>query len=118
MKPLDKEKIPEQQQAVKEIRSKINWWQQFQAFGINEKITLDSERKINKWLVQENKIFTNAKWKLLLYVYPVITLTCVYLFLDDVLSTGFFSLLVLIFFMIGLAISGKIQRHIYFIIEA
>ncbi len=109
LQPLDKEQILQQQNAIKEIRSKINWWQQFQAFGINEKITLDSEGKINKWLAQENKIFTNTKWKLLLYIYPVITLTCVYLFLDDVLSTGVFSLLVLIFFLIGLSISGKIK---------
>ena len=109
LNPLDKEKIIEQQNAIKEISSKIDWWQQFRAFGINEKITKDSERKINEWLAQENKIFTNAKWKLLLYIYPVITLTCVYLFLDDVLSTAIFSLLVLIFFLTGLAISEKIR---------
>jgi hypothetical protein len=109
LKPLDKEKILQQQNAVKEMRSKIDWWQQFQAYGINEKITLDSERRIGKWLVQEDENFTNKNWKWLLYIYPVITLTCIYFFLDDVLSTGIFSLLVLIFFLIGLAISGKIK---------
>jgi hypothetical protein len=109
LKPLDKEKIQEQQQAIKAIRSKINWWQQFRAFGINEKITLDSEKRISRWLAHEDENFTSANWKWLLYVYPVVTLTCIYLFLDDVLSTAIFSLLVLIFFMIGLAISGKIK---------
>ncbi len=110
LRALGKEEIILQQNAVKEIRSKINWWQQFQAFGINEKITVHSEEKINEWLAQENKIFTNPVWKLLLYIYPVITLTCVYLFLDDVLSGPAFSLLVLIFFFIGLAVSGKTKN--------
>jgi hypothetical protein len=109
LKPLSKEKILLQQNAVKEIRLKINWWQQFQAFGLNEKITFDAERRISEWLAQDDKYFTSKKWKWLLYIYPVITLTCIYLFLDDVLSTGFFSFLVLIFFMIGLSISGKIK---------
>ncbi|HVX25851.1 MAG TPA: hypothetical protein VHB70_05895 [Parafilimonas sp.] len=108
LKPLDKEKILQQQNAVKEISSKINWWQQFQAFGVNEKITIDSEKRIGEWLKQDDKNFTNKAWKLLLYIYPVITLACFYLFLDDVLPAGIFSLLVLIFFMIGLAISRKI----------
>ena len=110
LKPLDKQKIIREQNAIKEIRSKINWWQQFQAFGLNEKITFDSERKINEWLAQENKVFTNANWKLLLYIYPVITLSCVYLFLDDILPAPLFTLSVLIFFLIGLAISNKIQQ--------
>jgi hypothetical protein len=108
--PLNKEEISRQQNAVKEIRSKINWWQQFQAFGINEKITLDSEKRIGEWLAQEEQNFTSANWKWLLYIYPLITLSCVYLFLDDVLSTGFFSLLVLIFFLIGLVISRKVHN--------
>ena len=107
--PLNKEKTIEQQNVIKEISSKINWWQQLQAFGINEKITIDSEKRIGEWLAQENKTFTNPKWKLLLYIYPVITLTSIYLFLDDVLTGAVFSLLVLIFFLIGFAISGKIQ---------
>ena len=109
LRPLDKEKILHQQNAVKEIRSKINWWQQLQAYGINEKITLDSEKRINEWLAQDDKNFTNKNWRWLLYIYPVITLACIYLFLDNVLSTGIFSFLVLIFFLIGLSVSAKIK---------
>ncbi|HYJ63804.1 MAG TPA: hypothetical protein VEV62_08690, partial [Parafilimonas sp.] len=109
LQPLDKEKILQQQNAVKEICLKIDWWQQFQAFGINEKITLDSEKRISKWLVQNDENFTNKNWKWLLYIYPVITLSCIYFYLDDILSAGIFSFLVLIFFLIELSISAKIK---------
>jgi hypothetical protein len=110
MTPLTKERILMQQHAVKEIRSAITWSQQFRAFGINEKITIDSEKRINEWLATEDKVFVNRRWKLLLYIYPLVTLTCVYLFLDDILPAPFFSLLVLMFFLIGLSISGKIHK--------
>jgi len=52
LQPLSKEKILLQQQTIQELANKIKWWQQFQAFGANEKITTDSEERINKWLDQ------------------------------------------------------------------
>lgn len=110
LQPLTKEKILQQQSAIQELSTKNDWWQQFQAHGMNEKITTDSERKINKWLAQNDETFTNPVWKLLLYIYPVITLTFFYLFLDDVISTPIFTLLILIFFLTGLAISGRIKN--------
>lgn len=111
LQPLSKKEIIYQQQAaVKELSLKQDWWQQFAAFGINEKITIDSEKRINEWLSQQDKNFTNPNWKLLLYIYPVISLSAVYLFLDDVLPSPIFSLFVLIFFLTSFIISGKIQK--------
>ena len=108
--PLSKQKILQQQNAVKEISAKIEWWQQFQAFGINEKVTFNSEKRINEWLALKDTAFTYPAWKVLLYIYPVITLSCVYLFLDDDLPAPIFSLLVFIFFFTGFAISARIQK--------
>ena len=45
LKPLNKEKILHQQNAIKEISSKINWWQQFQAFGLMKKLPLIQKKK-------------------------------------------------------------------------
>lgn len=110
LKPLTKEQIIQQQNAVKELATKQEWWQQYQAFGLNEKITNDSEKRINEWLKQENKTYTNPAWKLLLYIYPLITLSALYFYLDDVLPAPIFGALILVFFLIGLAISSKIQQ--------
>jgi len=112
LQPLSKEKILQQQETIKELSIKTDWWQQFQAYGMNEKVTIDSERKINRWLAQEDRVFINPGWKLLLYIYSLITLTCFYLFLDDVLATPIFSLLILTFFFTGLAISGR-AKNVY-----
>ncbi len=109
LSPLGKEDILYQQQAVKEISSKINWWQQFRAFGIHEKITWDAEKRINDWLQLNNEVYTNKGWKLLVRIYPFITLLCVYLYLDDILPSPLFSLCVLLFFLISIAISRKVQ---------
>jgi hypothetical protein len=116
LQPLNKEKILLQQQAVKEITAKVNWWQQFQAYGVQEKITINSERNISKWLAIEDEVYTHAGWKLLLYVYPATTLGCFYLFLDDVLPSPVFSFLLLVFFVIGLLISSRIQ-NVYHILS-
>ncbi len=110
LQPLTKEKIILQQKAIKELSTKMNWWQQFQAFGLNEQINFASESRINQWLLKEDKIFVALKWKLLLYIFPLITLTSIFLFLTDVLPAPVFSLLVLIFFLIAFLISGKIQK--------
>lgn len=108
--PLSKENILQQQNTVKTIRAKINWWQQLQAYGINEKITTASEKRIAKWLSMEDTAFVHSKWKLLAYIFPFITLGCVFLYLVDILPSAVFSFLVLIFFLISLMISGKIQK--------
>ena len=107
--PLDKENILQQQMAVKEISNKTNWWQQFRTHGIHQKITFDAEQRINKWLALKDEVYTNSGWKLFARIYPVITLSCVYLYLDDVLPSPLFSLLVLVFFLISLTISRKVQ---------
>ena len=108
--PLSKQSILQQQSTVKAIRAKINWWQQFQAHAIDEKITTASEKRISEWLSMEDKVFVHAKWKLLAYIFPFITLGCVVMYLADILPSAIFSFLVLIFFLISLMITGKIQK--------
>ncbi len=110
LQPLSKQEILQQQQSVQELNKKIDWWQQFMAYGIDEKITINSEEKISEWLTMKDEVYTNASWKILLYIYPVITLSCFYLFLDDVLPAPIFSFLLLIFFVTGLLISSRIQK--------
>jgi VIT1/CCC1 family predicted Fe2+/Mn2+ transporter len=110
LQPLSKQGILQQQQSVQELHKKIDWWQQFMAYGIDEKITTDSQEKIGKWLEMKDEVYTNVGWKILLYVYPVITLSCFYFFLDDVLPAPIFSLLLLVFFVTGLLISSRIQK--------
>jgi hypothetical protein len=110
LQPLNKQEILQQQQSVKELDNKIDWLKQFQAFSINEKITINAEKKISEWLAMKNKIYTAVSWNILPYVYPVITLSCFYLFLDDVLPASIFSLLLLIFFVTGLLIGSRIQK--------
>lgn len=108
LQPLSKEKILQQQQAIQELAKKVNWWQQFQAFGINEKITTASEKRINEWLSHPDELFTGRVWKVVLYIYPLLTLTTIFLYSIDIITWPVFSACVFLFFITGLAISGKI----------
>ncbi|MBS1746458.1 MAG: hypothetical protein JST21_09850 [Bacteroidetes bacterium] len=110
LNPFNKEQIIQQQKAITEISGKMNWWQQFQAYGLKEKITFEAENRINEWLSSEDKHYTNPVWKILLYIYPVITLSSFYLFLDDIIPTAIFSFLILVFFLIAFGISSRIQK--------
>ncbi|MEP6466543.1 MAG: hypothetical protein ABJB05_09560 [Parafilimonas sp.] len=110
LQPLSKHQIIQQQQSVKEICAKTEWWQQFQAFGINEKINFTAEKRIAEWLLIEDKNFITPIWKVLLYIYPLLTLSCIYFYLDDILPAPIFSFLLLIFFLTGFGISGKTQN--------
>lgn len=110
LNPFNKHQINQHQKAINEISGKMNWWQQFQAYGLKEKITFGAENRINEWLSSEDKRYTNPAWKILLYIYPVITLSSFYLFLDDIIPTAIFSFLILVFFLIAFGISSRIQK--------
>jgi len=108
LEPLDKEAILQNQEAAKELSSKPGWRQQLQAFGKKQEITLYTERRVLEWLNKEEKHFDSPLWNTLLYIYPVITLGSFLLYLADIISTSWFSLAVLVFYIIALSISKKI----------
>lgn len=108
LQPLDKPVIIAQQEAVRELSAKPLWRQQLQALGIKQQISLSTEQRVVQWLNKEDIYFDGRFFKTLLYVYPVVTLSSVFLYLNDTVSTGIFSALVLIFYMISLSISKKI----------
>ena len=108
LEPLDKEAILQNQEAAKELSSKPEWCQQLQAFGKKQEITLYTERRVLEWLNKEEKHFNSPLWNSLLYIYPVITLGSFLLYLADIVSTSWFSLAVLVFYIIALSISKKI----------
>lgn len=106
--PLDKSAITDQQEAVKEMSAKPLWRQQLQALGIKQRISVLTERRVVQWLEKEDNHFGARFYKTLLYAYPVVTLSSVFLYLNDTISTGIFSALVLIFYVISLSISKKV----------
>jgi DNA mismatch repair ATPase MutS len=106
--PLNKTEIFEQQQAVKELSEKILWRQQVQAYGLKNEISLSTEERILQWLQSEEKHFDHSFFKFLLFFFPIITLSVIYLFIADYINTGVFTLLLIGFFSIAGSFSKKI----------
>ncbi len=108
LEPLNKTDISEQQQAVKELSEKTLWRQQLQAYGLKNEITLSTEERILQWLQSEEKHFDHPFFKFLLYFFPIVTLSVIYLFIADYINTGVFIFLLIGFFTISSSISKKI----------
>jgi DNA mismatch repair ATPase MutS len=63
LNPLSKKEILLQQNAVKELKDKSDWLQQFQSFGIVNSITENTEKRIIDWLQQKQSAFHSKYWK-------------------------------------------------------
>lgn len=105
---LPADQILQRQTAAKSLSPLIEWRQQHQAAGMENAITISTENKIADWL-RTPMHYQQAYWKVLLVVYPIITLGCVVLLATELISPKLFSGLVGLFFITGLLISRNVQ---------
>jgi len=109
LSPLTKENILLQQEATKELSSKTQWCQQFQAYGIINPVTIHAEQKINNWLKDEANIFTEKLWHWFVHAYSFVTIACALLYAFDVLTYKSFYYLLLLFLLIASGFSKKVH---------
>jgi hypothetical protein len=105
--PAANEAIIARQEAVKELNQKQEWRQQLQAIGTAKKMTIETERRIERWLQEENK-FSGTVWKVIRVLYPIITLSILFLFLINVIPTSSFTLL----FVLFIAVSSFLSKMV------
>ncbi len=102
----DKHTIEERQKAVRVMGEQLDWRQNFQAYGTMANMGRGIEKDISVWL-QQPIPNQSAFWKVLIWLYPVITLFTAYLFLDDKISSGVFGLFLIVFIIFSFAQSKK-----------
>lgn len=108
LQPAGKENILLKQDAVKELAAKINWRQQLQSSGMEKPVTIATETKIKNWL-QAPPVFNSKFWKWLGYIFPVISLTTIFLYLNDNITPQVFYLLAFCFLIFAFSLSKKIH---------
>ena len=106
--PATAEIISERQQAAKELNKKQEWRQQLQAIGTQNKITTETENRIATWLQQTNK-FSGNTWKTVRILYPLITLSFLFLYIIGVIPASSFTFLFILFLVISSALSKMIM---------
>jgi len=108
LQPASKEHILLKQEAVKELASNVNWRQQLQAYGIETPVTVATEKKIVNWL-EKPMVFTNKFWRWLSYIYPFVSLSTIFLYLNDNIPSQLFYLLAFCFLIFAFSLSKKIH---------
>ena len=108
LNPQTKEQIIQTQNAVKELKGKLQWRQQFQSFGIENAVTINTENRIINWLKQP-AAFTQTYWRWLSIFFPLLTLGCTILYATDVINSAIYSLIVFACFLLAFSLSKKIH---------
>ncbi len=108
LNPMEKTDILKAQQAVRELAPKVEWRQQYQAYGMESPVSNNTESKIVHWL-KEPFVFKQNYWRLISYLFPVFTLGCVALYVAEIIEWSLLSLIVFVCFVISTLLSKKIQ---------
>ena len=105
---LNKQAIEDQQEAIKELSGMPNWYQQFMAYGMSEPISFASEQQLKNWMDME-PVLKDPYWNIIKFVFPIITITSIFLYTGHVISHAIFYSLIGLFFILATAISKKIH---------
>src|SRR6188768_3322136 len=103
--PASSEIIVERQQAVKELSQKFEWRQQLQSFGIAHSINIDTEIKIENWLMEDFQFMNKPHWKLLRFILPAISFALLTLHLIDIIPSALFYPAIFLMLIISFGIS-------------
>ena len=101
--------IVQQQQAVKELSKEHEWMQQFIAFGLLDKISVNTQEKINSWLQKKQKSFTWKGWQWFINLYSFVTVATLLLYIINIIEARIFYPLTFVYFLFAIYQSKKIH---------
>lgn len=106
--------VEERQEAIKELSSQIEWRQQLQSFSEQTIITFSTEQKTINWLEEEEKHFVGRAWKVIVWIYTVITLSTAAATIFGYIPSGIFLFLFGVYFSVSLFLSrNTIKPYIH-----
>jgi DNA mismatch repair ATPase MutS len=103
---LPVEKIVERHEAIKELAPLYPWRQQLQAASLQAPVTINTQKKTEQWLEEEEKHFINAGWKIIVWIYFFIAVGTAVAAALGYISSGIFLLL----FLVYLFTSGQLSK--------
>ncbi|MEO5948129.1 MAG: hypothetical protein ABIP79_15030 [Chitinophagaceae bacterium] len=101
--------IKQRQEAIIELTLETKWRQQLQAYGVNNQLTLKTEKNILEWLNEESRFIKNKFWGMLRILFPVLSFTVLGLYIADVISFDRFLPIMLVFLAISFWVSKLIM---------
>jgi len=107
--PASSEIIVERQQAIKELSHQFEWRQQLQSYGVAHSINIDTERKIENWLLEDFRFMNKSHWKLLRFILPAISFALLILHIVDIIPSAIFYSSIFLMLAISFGISKLIM---------
>ncbi len=105
--PEQKDVVEQRNEAVKELGPKIDWRQNFEAYGRSYKEEGNGVQSLLEWLKEANSILPNKFYGKAIFIFPVITITTLFLWLFGLAPVAFFSLSILI----NVGILASVQKQ-------
>ena len=103
----NKKEIISRQQAVAELKDKLDWRQDYQAIGFDVAETKDDKESILNW-VKAPPDFNHKIYRILLFIIPLITITMlIFLIIGNISYSNFF-----LFLLVPLGIAGFNNKKI------
>ncbi|MBL7747096.1 MAG: hypothetical protein JNM19_06690 [Chitinophagaceae bacterium] len=103
------DEIQQKQEAAKELVGDFLLRQQLQSYGMKDRITTATERKINTWLTEKTKYIHSPLWQLLRILLPLIALSLLALYLSGLISGGQFTPAAVLLMVVAYSISKLVS---------
>lgn len=107
--PTDKKNILARQIAVKELHEKILWRQQLQAIGKEKRISIQTQTRLQNWLLAPNSFIGFKPWKWLRILLPAIMIGISIAAYFDVVEMNVFYFSLLLFAVIAFQINKVVS---------
>ncbi len=102
-------RVKKYQEAAKELSVKQASCQQFQSHAIENPLTYATEKKLKDWAASPAPGFEKAYWKWVQHIYPIVPVAISLLFAFDYISNRTLVLCLVIFYVVYMILSRKIN---------
>ncbi|MBL7733702.1 MAG: hypothetical protein JNM88_21205, partial [Chitinophagaceae bacterium] len=110
LNPCDEDEIRLRQQAAIELAGKPVFRQQLHAYGLAEPVTINTEMKINNWLVEESPFVSQYVWQTARVLLPAISLSLLVLYLINVIPASTFTPCIVLMMVTAYTISRMVNK--------
>jgi len=107
LQPLTVPEILERQIAVNELRMDVEWRQQFEAFGMQQEVKIETQIRLEKWVHEDDGSFQKKRWSYIIPAYTFITIASLIAAIFGFIPMAIFSPLFIIYFFIAGSFSKK-----------
>ncbi len=108
--PAPAAEIPERQNAVKELSTKMTWGQKIQAHGKEVRISIRTKNRLEFWLTEPAFFSKFRHWNWLSYALPVISVSITVAFIFGLVSSNVFYANLFLMSLVALPNEKKVNQ--------